>query len=152
MTHIHPTNEVDPSFTVSTTKVSKNKDTDAFENALSKALDNREAPEMKTTPANSLGEIESTSLQLLQPSDIVAGRTDRLLKMLDAYASKLKDPEISLKSLAPVLEEIQKNAGSLEREIRDLTRKDAGLKTIADQTLVTVQTEVLKFQRGDYLS
>jgi hypothetical protein len=152
MAHIHPTNEVDPSFTVSTTKVSKNKDADAFENALSKALDNREASEMKTTPANSLGEITSTSLNIPQPSDIVAGRTDRLLKMLDTYASKLKDPEISLKSIAPILEEIRKIAGSLERETRDLSIEDAGLKTIADQTLVTAQTEILKFQRGDYLS
>ena len=39
-----------------------------------------------------------------------------------------------------------------ERYLQQLTEADAHLKKIATQTIVTAQTEYLKFQRGDYLS
>lgn len=71
--------------------------------------------------------------------------------MLDAYASKLDDPGVSLKSIAPVLEEINAEADNLLKDTRLLTEADAALKKVATRTAVTAQTEYLKFQRGDYL-
>ena len=72
--------------------------------------------------------------------------------MLDAYSSKLIDPNIPLKNIAPVVEEINNNADSLLKETQNLTDSDINLKQIATQTIVTAQTEYLKFQRGDYIS
>jgi hypothetical protein len=152
MMTIDPINELDPSFAASNTKVSKSKKTDAFENALSKALDKTEGPEMEHTPTNALREIASVDLNIINSSDIVSGKTDKLLELLDSYSSKLEDPNVSLKSIAPVLEDIKDNAGSLLKETQNLTDSDAKLKKIATQTIVTAQTEYLKFQRGDYLS
>lgn len=151
MTHINQINETDPSFTVSNSKVSKHKETDAFGNVLSRALDKGEAPEMEHIPANALKEIESVDLNFIKSSDIVSGRTEKLLQMLDAYSTKLEDPNVPLKNIAPVLEEIKVKAGSLLEEAQSLTEDDAGLKKLATQTIVTAQTEYLKFQRGDYL-
>ncbi len=72
--------------------------------------------------------------------------------MLDSYSLKLENPNISLKNIAKVLEEIKENAGSLLKETERLTTADTNLKNIATQTIVTAQTEYIKFQRGDYLS
>ncbi len=126
--------------------------TDAFENALSKALDNSEAPDMKPSTNSALGEIASTGLKFINPSEVVSGKTNELLKMLESYSSKLEDPNISLKNIAPELEKILNNATNLQKETGALEKSDEGLKEIATQTIVTAQTEYLKFQRGDYLS
>ncbi|MCD4721533.1 MAG: hypothetical protein K8S13_16975 [Desulfobacula sp.] len=152
MTDINQINESAQSFAASNTKVSKSKGTNAFENALSNALDKTEAPEMEAMPTNALREIASIDLNIINLSDIVSGKIDTLLEMLDSYSLKLKDPNISLKSIAEVLEGIKDNAGSLLKETERLTDADANLKNIATQTIVTAQTEYVKFQRGDYLS
>jgi hypothetical protein len=137
------------SFEATNAKISKGTKTDAFENALSSALDKTEAPEMEVAPTNELREIASKNLNILTPSDIVSGETDKLLGMLDVYSLKLEDPNVSLKNIAPVLEEIKNNAGSLLKETMNLTADDE-LKKIATQTIVAAQSEYVKFQRGDY--
>jgi len=152
MTKIDQLNESAQSFAAAKSTAAKSKGTDAFESALSKALDKTEAPEMEYMPTNALREIAAADLNIMNTSDIVSGKTDKLLEMLDTYSNKLEDPNVSLKTIAPVLEKINENADSLLKDTRGLTDADAGLKNIATQTVVTAQTEYLKFQRGDYLS
>ena len=152
MTHVNKTNESDHSFAALNAKVSKNKASDAFENAFSKALDKTEPPETAQTATTGLREIASKDLKFLNSSDIVLDRTETLLEMLDSYSAKLEDPNISLKHIAPVLEEINNSAGSLLKSAQLLTGDTEELKTIANRTIATAQTEYLKFQRGDYLS
>ena len=149
MTNINPINETNPTFGASNTIPSKTGETDSFGIALSKALDKTQEPEMEGTTANALMEIGSKEPNIFNTSDIVAKKTDKLLEMLESYSSKLDDAAVSLKSIAPVLEEINTNAESLMKEAQFLT--DTALKKIATQTIVTAQKEYLKFQRGDYL-
>jgi hypothetical protein len=154
MTHINNINESGQSFGTAQIKTRKSQNTQAFENALSKALDAKEAPEMEpsTAAAGGLKEITSMGPAIISRSDSVSGKTDKLLDMLDAYSLKLEDPAVSLKTIAPVLEQIKADAGTLEQEAETLTDEDSSLKRIAQKTIVTAQTEYLKFQRGDYLS
>ena len=152
MTDINQINESTQSFAASNTKAQRSKEGNAFENEFSKALDKTEAPQMDAMPTNALREIASIDLNIMNSSDIVSGRTDKLLSMLDSYSLKLQDPNISLKSIAKVLEEIKDTAGSLLKETERLTDADTNLKMIATHTIVTAETEYLKFQRGDYLS
>ncbi len=152
MTDINQINESTQSFSASNTQISKGDKKDTFENALSKAFDKTEASGVKTTSANALKEIASKDLNINHLSDIVTGKTGRLLDMLDVYSSKLQDPDVSLKTIAPVLEEIKQSAGNLLKDAQTLTSDDEALKNIATQTIVTAQTEYMKFQRGDYLS
>jgi len=151
MTNINSINETTPVLGGSNAKPLKSGETDSFGIALSKALDKKQEPEIEGTPANALMEIGSKELNILNTSDIVSGKTNTLLEMLDAYASKLDDPAVSLKNIAPVLEEINQKAGNLLKESQLLSNADSALKKIATQTAVTAQTEYLKFQRGDYL-
>ena len=152
MTHINYINDTGQVIGSSQSKTGKAQITGAFENALSRALDSKESSAMETTPAGALQEISSAGPVIQSRQDAVVGKTDRLLDMLDTYSSQLEDPNVTLKSIAPVLEEIKTNAGNLEKEARALTDNDASLKEIARQTVVAAQTEYLKFQRGDYLS
>jgi hypothetical protein len=126
--------------------------TNAFENALSKALNNSEASDMKPSANSALSEIASTGLNFINPSEVVSGKTNELLQMLESYSYKLEDPNISLKNIAPELEKILNNATNLQKEADALGKSEEDLKEIATQTIVTAQTEYLKFQRGDYLS
>jgi len=152
MTDINQINESSQSFAASNAKTQKSKGQDAFVDAFSKALDKAEAPQMDGMPTNALREIASIDPHIVNPSDIVTGRTDKLLEMLDLYSLKLEDPNVSLKNIAKVLEEIKDTAGNLSKETERMGDADLNLKMIATHTIVTAQTEYFKFQRGDYLS
>jgi hypothetical protein len=123
----------------------------AFETLLAGALDKPEAPE-GGTPVSALGEIAATGFNLESPASLVTGKTDALLSLMDDYASQLGNPDVSLKSIAPVLEKMNADADALIKDTRFLNPEENELKSIATQTAVAAQTEYLKFQRGDYLS
>ncbi len=151
MTNIDNINESGSTFSPSQAKGEKNQTSDIFQDALSKALEPKETPEMESPSASALKEISSVGPPaIMSLSDNILGKTDTLLGLLDAYSSKLKDPSISLKSIAPDLERISTNAINLEKDAQTLTDKESSLKQIAAQTIVTAQTEYLKFHRGDY--
>jgi len=152
MTHIHPMNESIPSVSGHHAQQAKKGEKAAFEDALDKAFDKTQANTMEPARTNALGEISSAGLNIVTISEIVSGKTDKLLDMLDTYSARLQDPAVSLKAIAPMLSDIQENAGDLMQESKKLTQADAGLKKIASQTVLTAQTEYLKFQRGDYTS
>ena len=75
-----------------------------------------------------------------------------LLGLLDDYSSKLENPGVSLKNIAPVLEKINQNADSLLKESMSLGSGNQELKNIATQTVIAARSEYVRFQRGDYLS
>ena len=154
MVNIHQINELTQSFQGPQAKGAKPEGSDAFKNALSQALEETESPDMQTSAATAgLGEITSTqAIQIQQPADIVSGSTDKLLGLLDTYASQLENPGVPLKQIAPVLEQINENAGNLLKQTQALGNADADLKDIATQTAMAARTEYVKFQRGDYLS
>ncbi len=153
MTNINQINDTNPSFSVSNTKDTKNNGIKSFENALTRAVDNPQKTTSGSSLAGGLNEIISPTPghNIIISGDIVSGKTDQLLNMLDSYSSKLYDPDISLKSIAPVLEEIKKNAGNLLDDTQHMADADEELKKIATQTAAMAHTEYAKFQRGDYL-
>ena len=163
MVNIHQINELTQALGGASASESKTEKTGVFENALTQALDQagqagqEQTKEPNTsgmgiTMATALGEIPSPGLQLQEQSSIVSGKTDMLLGLLDAYSSKLEDPAVSLKNIAPVLEKINQNADSLLKESMSLDSEDQALKNIATQTVIAARTEYARFQRGDYLS
>ena len=127
----------------------------AFKTVLTQALGQAEETESPGTEASAtagLGEIPSTGLNLIDQPAIVSGKTDALLGLLDAYSNKLEDPGVSLKNIAPILEQINQNADSLLKESVSLGKGNQELKDIATRTIIAAQTEYLRFQRGDYVS
>ncbi len=152
MSNVNNINESALPFTVTSAKASQKKGAPSFENVLNSAIDNGQDSKMAGKTAQGLNEILSPAPGVMQPSDIISDKTDNLLSLLESYSSKLENPDFSLRSIEPVLEEIKRNAGNLLEETNRLTEADSALREIATQTAVTAQTEYFKFQRGDYLS
>ena len=132
-----------------TTKASRGEG--AFDALLNTALEASDDSE-GTSQVSGLQELAAPRFDLQTPSDIVTGKTDQLLERMDDYAAQLGDPDISLKSIAPVLEQMNTEARDLIEETRYLAGQDDALKDIATRTAVAAQTEYVRFQRGDYLS
>ncbi|MCP3940340.1 MAG: hypothetical protein GY710_02525 [Desulfobacteraceae bacterium] len=155
MVNINQINKLTQSMDEVTANTPKTKKTDAFQNALTQAIiqtDETESSEMETTKAPALEELASTGLFIQDQPSIVSGKTDMLLGLLDTYSTKLENPEVSLKSIAPILERINQNADSLLKDSSSLGQENQALKDIATQTVIAARTEYEKFQRGDYLS
>lgn len=161
MVNINHINELAHSMDVPGAGKPKAEKTGGFENVLTQAIgqtdqagqtDETEPPGMEMTTATAaLGEIPSTGLYLQDQSAIVSGKTDALLGLLDAYSNKLENPDVSLKSIAPILEQINQKADSLLKESVSLGAGNT-LKDIATQAVIAAQTEYARFQRGDYVS
>ncbi len=125
-----------------------------FQQALFEAFDTKEGSAMNTTArVEALEEIAPIHMPVIQkPSQVVNGKTNDLLDLLDTYAGQLNDTSISLKALSPVLEKINDSADGLLSAARTLGNEDTQLQQIANQTALTARNAYIQFQRGDLLN
>ena len=82
---------------------------------------------------------------------ILVERVDNLLNLLDNYRDKLADPQVTLRSIEPVINMIAKEKEQLSSVLESLPNEDE-LKDIVKRTLITASLEVIKFNRGDYIA
>jgi len=126
-----------------------------FKQALDKAIDSNKKEYStieKVTQNSSLSEINAILDKSIDDPDIeIQDKTDLLLKQLDYYSAQLENPNITLKNIEPLLEEIKKSAGSLLENTGSKKFIDENLINIAKQSALTANTEYIKFQRGDYI-
>jgi hypothetical protein len=77
-------------------------------------------------------------------------RIDRLVDRLEDYRLKLADPQASLKSIQPLLNDIAASSDNLAPKLDHLDEGDP-LKDILNRSLVMASLEITRFNRGDYL-
>ena len=77
-------------------------------------------------------------------------RIENMIDLLDQYRHKLADPQMNLKQLDSIINEIARENDSLASLGDSLSDEDK-IKDILDRTMVTASLEVTKFYRGDYL-
>jgi len=80
----------------------------------------------------------------------LADRIDRLVDRLENYRLKLADPQASLKSIQPLLDDMAASSEKLAPKLENLEEGDP-LKDILNRSLVMVSLEITRFNRGDYL-
>ena len=80
----------------------------------------------------------------------LADRIDRLVDRLENYRLKLADPQASLKSIQPLLNDIAASSEKLAPKLDHLDEGDP-LKEILNRSLVMINLEITRFNRGDYL-
>ena len=136
-----------------------------------KILSNRLEPEQSETlttqkkKENNFSEIAAPRLSEINvpshvslmndtPADISA-KIDYTLDLLEKYSSMLSDPLKPLKSIDPVLQDINTSAKTIFDELQtglntDNTGHNHGLVKIINQILSIVNVEQFKMQRGDY--
>ena len=105
---------------------------------------NAAIPPFATTPVNPVP--FPTSEQVIPLVD----RIDQFVDLLEGYQQKLGDPQASLRDIQPLLNDISVAKEKLAPEIDRLDDGNA-LKEVLKSSLVTATTEIMRFDRGDYI-
>ena len=101
---------------------------------------------------NRLTEIGQTASQLPQGSNAeILKRSERVLDLLDEYASGLNETNKTLKDIEPLVASIKEEADCIERENRDKLQHDKELERFIKELSVTANVAMFKFHRGDYI-
>jgi hypothetical protein len=101
---------------------------------------------------NRLTEIGQTASQLPQGSNAeILKRSERVLDLLDEYASGLNDTNKTLKDIEPLVASIKEEADCIERENQDKLQHDKELERFIKELSVTANVAIFKFHRGDYI-
>lgn len=144
--------QIQESLTIQATRRPTASATDMFQESLKNALSQLPAETADNRQAAALGEPQSVHAPPAVPAETdVANRTDRLLNLLDSYATSLDNPAATLKDLDPLVTRIKEEAEQLMASADSQPSTADHLKGIAAQTVLTANVEVLKFQRGDYI-
>ena len=73
------------------------------------------------------------------------------MNLLDNYRRLLADPQVTLRQMEPLLNTIEQEKTQLSWVLDSLESED-GLKDIVNRTLVTASLEIVKYNRGDYIT
>jgi hypothetical protein len=124
-----------------------------FKNILKESVENSTKNPSKMQPSTLMDPVSAIRFNPLSQQDknITVKRVDNLLNLLENYRKQLSDPHVTLRMLEPVINSIAKEKDQLSGLLDSLPNKD-GLKDILNQTLITASLEVIKFNRGDYIS
>lgn len=100
--------------------------------------------------SNSLSGVQLQPLSL-ETKNATVERVDNLLDLLDSYRKQLADPTMTLRKIEPVIQTIIKEKEQLASVLDSVSGED-GLNDIVNRTLITASLEVIKFNRGDYIT
>jgi uncharacterized protein YhaN len=97
--------------------------------------------------------VSAIEFQPLSPDNkrITIERLDHLLNLLDDYRKQLADAQVTLRRIEPLMNTIEKEKEQLSSVLDSLASED-GLKDIVNRTLITASLEVMKYNRGDYIT
>jgi hypothetical protein len=123
-----------------------------FGRILKETVENTQKPDVgprQTAFINPLASVWRTAQGSPDP-EFAIDHIENMINLLDQYRHKLADPQINLKQIDPIINEIARENNSLASLADSLPAADE-LKYILNRTMVTASLEVTKFYRGDYL-
>jgi hypothetical protein len=86
----------------------------------------------------------------LEPSGAAQEMVDTVLSRLEIFQEALDRPGMTLKSLAPLVQALEKDSHQLDSLARSLPA-DTPLRQIVEEAAALTWTESCKFNRGDYV-
>lgn len=120
---------------------------DKFAECLKEALSSRqpqEGPQALGGPAPVSGVTD------LQPAGAAQEMVDTVLSRLEIFQEALVRPGMTLKSIAPLVQALEKDSRNLDSLARSLPA-DTPLRQIVEEAAALTWTESCKFKRGDYV-
>ncbi|SHL13270.1 hypothetical protein SAMN02745216_04666 [Desulfatibacillum alkenivorans DSM 16219] len=81
---------------------------------------------------------------------MAAQQADKLLGLLEQYASALENPEATLKSMDSMVGQMELEAATAKRVLSHVDANE-GVGKIVNQAAVYASVEAFKFRRGDYV-
>ena len=126
---------------------------DDFKDILKASVEETAKHSAKIPPTPMIQPISAINFQSLSREDkrITIDRVDNLLNLLDDYRRQLADPQVTLRHIEPLMNSIEKEKEQLSSVLDSLKSED-GLKDIVNRTLVTASLEIVKYNRGDYIT
>jgi len=124
-----------------------------FKNILKESVEKSTESPSKIQPSTLMDPVSAIRFNPLSTQDknITVERVHNLLNLLDNYRQQLSDPHVTLRTLEPMMNTIAKEKDQLSGLLESMPNDD-GLKHILNQTLITASLEVIKFNRGDYIT
>jgi len=124
-----------------------------FKNILKESVEKSAPHATQIQPPSSINPLSSVGFESELPKDkfYTINRVENLINLLDDYRKQLADPAITLRSIEPVMKTIMKEKDQLS-SLLDSMPNEQGLKDIVNRTLITASLEVIKFNRGDYIT
>lgn len=119
---------------------------DKFAECLKQAISSRqqqEGPQALGGPAPVAG------VANLEPTGVAREMVEAVLSRLEIFQEALARPGLTLKSLAPLVQALEKDSHNLDSLARSLPA-DNPLRQILEETAALTWTESCKFTRGDY--
>ncbi len=80
----------------------------------------------------------------------IADQMDRFVNLLEAYKTKLEDPNLSLREIEPVVRQLDSEKQKLENIFNALDENDS-IKPIINHALIDSTLEISKFNGGYYI-
>lgn len=99
---------------------------------------------------NNISEIRFDPSRTIEKKSIIE-RVENFLDIMDEYQKELGDPKFALKDIYPLVNNMAEKNEELASSLNSLQDGDK-LKEILNQTLITSSVEIIKFNRGDYVS
>ena len=78
-------------------------------------------------------------------------RAERMLDALNEYQRKLASPDVTMRDISYLINQIQKQSDLLTPALETLSEGNA-LKNILNEILIISSVEIIKFNRGDYVN
>jgi hypothetical protein len=124
-----------------------------FKNILKESVEKSARDTTQIQPSSLINPFAAVRFDSESPPDKVSAiqRVDSFLNLLDDYRKQLADPAITLRNIEPVMQSIIKEKDQLSSLLESLPNED-GLKDIVNRTLITASLEVIKYNRGDYVT
>lgn len=124
-----------------------------FKNILKESVENSTQKPSKIQPSALMDPVSAIRSNPLSTQDksITVERIDRLLNLLENYRRQLRNRQVTLRTLEPVMNTIAKEKDQLSRVLDSIPNEDR-LKEILNQTLITASLEVVRYNRGDYIT
>ncbi len=150
---IHPDDEILKSICSGRKRAEKKFATNRFETLFKEAVKNSSKTgdgHKKQIMVNNMAKMQLNTSSPARDVSTVK-RVEKLLDILDEYHQKLGDLKIASKDISPLIVKIESEKENLIPALNSLSDGDK-LKGILNQTLVTSSLEILKFNRGDYIT
>lgn len=126
---------------------------DDFKKILKASVERPAQHSAKVQQPLSINPVSAIRMQPLSPEikHATVERVEKLLNLLDIYRTQLVDPTMTLRKIEPAMNTIIKEKEQLS-SLLDSLADDDGLKDIVNRTLITASLEVIKYNRGDYIT
>jgi len=125
-----------------------------FDEILNSSLKSSGAGDARNASAKTVTASIQKTAPVISPAverEEIVGRIIKFLDIMDEYATRLGNPSVTLKDISPLISKIENENNQLKLLAESLSPLDE-IKPLLDEVLIRSSVEIIKYNRGDYIS